>query len=57
MLLKKWQKRWERCLSAEWVMVASRPKVSFYQMAATVPDIRDGEYISQNNKIIASHGM
>jgi hypothetical protein len=40
--LKKWQKRWEWCIREEWttswLMVASRLKVSVYQMAAPVPE-------------------
>jgi hypothetical protein len=43
---KYWQKRWERAYSpkrtSSRAMVASRPKVSFYQMAAPVPGIMDG---------------
>jgi hypothetical protein len=49
--LKKWQKRWGRCIRAEgayFAMVVSRPKVSFfYQMAAPVPEIMDGSLYFQ----------
>jgi hypothetical protein len=39
---KKWQKHWDWCIRCEWttswLMVAIKPKVSFYQMAAPVPE-------------------
>jgi hypothetical protein len=45
-VFKKWQKRWKDAYvqqgTTSKVMVASRPKVSFDQMAAPIPEIMDG---------------
>jgi hypothetical protein len=43
MHLKKWQKRWERCIHAEreYFKGAVGPKLAYNQVEATVPDIMD----------------
>jgi hypothetical protein len=45
MHFKKWQKHWEWCMHTEGptsrMAVASKPKVSFNQMAAPVTKIKD----------------
>jgi hypothetical protein len=48
---KYWQKRWERAYlpkrTSSRAMVASRPKVSFYQMAAPVPENLDDSCVGE----------
>jgi hypothetical protein len=53
--IKKWQKRWERCIRAESttsrVMVASRPEVSFWPDGSTSPGNYWWLFVASQNQI------